>query len=62
LAITSLAFMLVEVPAPPWMKSVTNWSFMSPAITLSHARTIASAILESSTRRSRLAMAAAFFT
>ena len=24
LAITSLAFMLVDVPAPPWMKSVMN--------------------------------------
>jgi hypothetical protein len=62
LAITSLAFMLVEVPAPPWMKSVTNWSFMSPAITRSQALMIAWAILASSTPRSRFAMAAAFFT
>jgi hypothetical protein len=42
--------MLVEVPAPPWMKSVTNWSFMSPAITLSHARMIAPAIVASRVR------------
>ena len=26
LQITSLAFMLVDVPAPPWMTSTTNWS------------------------------------
>ena len=31
LAITSLAFMLVEVPAPPWMMSTTNWSCNEPA-------------------------------
>ncbi len=37
--------MLVEVPAPPWMKSVTNWSRISPAISLSQAPAIASAIL-----------------
>ena len=30
--------MLVEVPAPPWMKSVTNWSRISPAISRSQAR------------------------
>ncbi len=36
-AITSFAFMLVEVPAPPWMKSVTNWSRNSPAMRRSHA-------------------------
>ena len=59
-AITSLAFMLVEVPAPPWMKSVTNWSRISPAISRSQASAIASATLASSTPRSRLASAAAF--
>ena len=26
LASTSLAFMLVEVPAPPWYQSTRNWS------------------------------------
>ena len=62
LAITSLAFMLVEVPAPPWMKSVTNWSRISPAISRSQAAAIASATFRSSTPRSRLASAAAFFT
>jgi len=62
LAITSLAFMLVEVPAPPWMKSVTNWSIMSPAMTRSQPRMIASATLASIAPRSRLAMAAAFLT
>jgi hypothetical protein len=62
LAITSLAFMFVEVPAPPWMKSVMNCSSMSPAITRSAPFMIASAIFLSRTPRSRLAMAAAFFT
>ena len=62
LAITSFAFMLVDVPAPPWMKSVTNWSRISPAISRSHALAIASAIFASSTPKSRLASAAAFFT
>jgi hypothetical protein len=35
--------MLVEVPAPPWMKSVTNWSIMSPAMTRSQPLMMASA-------------------
>ena len=56
------AIMLVEVPAPPWMKSVTNWSRISPAMRRSHAATIALAMPASSTPRSRLASAAAFFT
>ena len=61
-AMTSFAFMLVDVPAPPWMKSVTNWSRISPAISRSHAAAIAFAIFGSSTPRSRFASAAAFFT
>ncbi len=59
---TSFAFMLVEVPAPPWMKSVTNWSRISPAINRSQAAAMALAIFASSTPRSRLARAAAFLT
>ena len=29
---TSLAFMFVEVPAPPWMTPTTNWSWNSPSM------------------------------
>jgi hypothetical protein len=33
LAITSLAFMLVEVPLPVWKMSTTNWASSLPSIT-----------------------------
>ncbi|MNR23779.1 hypothetical protein D3C85_1408180 [compost metagenome] len=42
LAITSLAFMLVEVPAPPWITSTTNCSCSLPPRISSHASTMAS--------------------
>ncbi len=32
LAITSFAFMLVEVPAPPWNTSSRNWSWSLPSM------------------------------
>src|SRR4030066_359811 len=37
LAMTSLAFMLVEVPAPPWMMSTTNSSWRRPPLISSPA-------------------------
>ena len=43
LAITSLAFMLVEVPEPVWNTSIGNWSSNSPAATRSAAAAIRSA-------------------
>ncbi len=54
--------MVVEVPAPPWMKSVMNWSSISPLIRRSHAPAMASATFRSIAPRSRLASAAAFLT
>ena len=42
LAMTSLAFMLVEVPAPPWIMSTTNWSWSLPAMISSQASAMAS--------------------
>ena len=39
-AITSLAFMLVEVPEPVWNTSIGNWSSNSPAATRSAAAAI----------------------
>ena len=57
--ITSLAFMLVDVPEPVWKTSTTNWSFSLPSATSCAARTIASATSGSSSPRSRLASAAA---
>src|SRR5687767_7624688 len=53
LEITSLAFMLVEVPEPVWKMSSGKWSSSRPPATSSAARTIASASLPS-----RLPMAA----
>src|ERR1700680_2114382 len=38
---TSFAFMLVEVPAPPWMTSTTNWSCNLPSRISPQARAIA---------------------
>ena len=40
-AITSLAFMLDEVPEPVWKTSIGNWSSCRPAITSSAAATMA---------------------
>ena len=41
-AITSFAFMLVEVPEPVWYTSTTNWSSQRPSTTSSAAWRIAS--------------------
>ncbi len=42
-AITSLAFMLDDVPDPVWNTSIGNWSSCSPAATWSAAAAIRSA-------------------
>ena len=62
LAITSLAFMLVEVPAPPCSMSTTKSWCSSPAMTRSQAETMAWEISGDSRPKSRLARAAAFLT
>ena len=59
---TSFAFMLAEVPAPPWMTSTMNCSCSSPERTSSQALMIAAALSGGSRSRSRLAAAAACFT
>ena len=59
LAITSLAFMLVDVPLPVWKMSMTNSSSSSPLATRSAAAMMASACSSSSRPSSRLARAAA---
>jgi len=59
LAITSLAFMLVEVPEPVWNTSIGNWSSNSPAATRSAAAAIRCAVSGSSSSSSALTRAAA---
>ncbi len=59
LAITSLAFMLVEVPEPVWKTSIGNWSSCSPSATSSPARAIRSASSVSSRPSSPFTRAAA---
>ena len=61
-AITSLVFMLIDVPAPPWIGSTMNHLSSFPAMTSSAAVAIASAIFGSRWPVSRFASAAAFFT
>ena len=62
LAITSLAFMFVDVPAPPWMTSTTNWSCSAPERISVQAVPIASAICGGEQPEVGLARAAACFT
>ena len=62
LAMTSLAFMLWDVPAPAWKTSTTNWSRCLPARISSHAATIARQRSWGSRPDSAFAIAAAFFT
>ncbi len=62
LAITSLAFMLVEVPAPPWYQSTWNWSWYWPASKASAAFWMAASVSASSAPTSWLARAAASLT
>ena len=62
LAMTSLVFMLIEVPAPPWIGSTMNCALSLPAMTSSAAFAMASAIFGSRCPVSRLASAAAFLT
>ncbi len=59
---TSFAFMFVEVPAPPWITSTTNWSWNSPSITRCAAASMRSAVAGSSTPISRFARAEACLT
>ncbi len=61
-AITSFAFMLIEVPAPPWIGSTMNHELSLPAMTSSAACAIAFASFGSRWPVSRFARAAAFFT
>ena len=58
-AMTSLAFMLVEVPEPVWNTSTGNWSSCSPSPTAIAARRIAAAVRRSSRSSSALVSAAA---
>ena len=57
-AITSLAFMLVEVPEPVWKISTTKCSSSFPSATSSAAATMAPAIFASSSPKSWLVSAA----
>ena len=60
---TSLAFILTEVPAPPWNWSTGNWSRHFPfSMISSHAAMIASAFTGFITLSCILAIAQAFFT
>ena len=59
LAITSLAFMFVDVPLPVWKTSTTNWSSCVPAATSSAARSTHAAMGSPSRPRSRFTAAAA---
>ena len=60
---TSLAFMLTEVPAPPWKTSIGNWSRQRPSVKIrSQALTMALVFFPASLPRSWLARAAAFLT
>ena len=62
LAITSLAFMLVEVPAPPWYQSTWNWSWYFPFISASAAFSMAASVSLFIAPTSVLPRAAASFT
>ena len=56
---TSLAFMLDDVPEPVWNTSIGNWSSCSPAATASPAAAMRAASSGSSRPRSALTRAAA---
>ena len=58
-AITSLAFMLVDVPEPVWKMSIGNSASQRPSTTSWAARTISDARSSGNNPRSRLASAAA---
>ena len=62
LAMTSFAFMLVDVPAPPWMTPTRNSLCSAPATISSQTRSITSALACSSTPSSAFARADACFT
>ena len=62
LAMTSLAFMLSEVPAPAWKTSTTNCSRQRPSTTSCAAWMMACPRRGSSSPRARLASAAARLT
>jgi len=60
---TSLVFMLTEVPAPPWKTSTGNWSMHRPSVsTESQPAMMASATSAGMVHISLLAMAEAFLT
>src|SRR5207342_3368608 len=58
-AITSLAFMLDEVPEPVWKTSIGNWLSWRPSATSSAAAAMRSAVAASSRPRSAFTRAAA---
>ena len=58
-AMTSLAFMFVEVPEPVWKTSIGNWASWSPATISSAAAAIRAATASSSRPSSPLTRAAA---
>jgi len=60
--ITSLVFMLVEVPEPVWKTSTTNWSSSLPSMTSRAAVSMAPAGFPSRRPSSRFACAAASLT
>ena len=59
LAITSFAFVFVDVPEPVWNTSIGNWSSWRPSATSSPARPIRSARSASSSPSSPFTRAAA---
>ena len=63
MATTSLVFMLMEVPAPPWKESVGNWSMQRPLSRISsQAAQMVSAMSPWIAWSSLFASAVAFFT
>ena len=61
-AITSFAFMFVEVPAPPWKTSSRNWSWSLPSISSWQAPSMPFRISAENWPQSKLARAAASLT
>jgi len=60
---TSLVFMLTEVPAPPWKTSTGNWSMQRPSASIaSQPAMMASATSAGMVCMSLFAMAEAFLT
>ena len=62
MAITSLAFMFVEVPAPPWNTSSRNSSCSFPSMSSWQAPSMPVRISRLNCPQSKFARAAAIFT